>query len=113
MNKRKTQKKSFRFPEVILLTLAAVLVTAGGVCHAVIKNNQVQVTRQIEDSHRRTDAHNNDAMTVQVQIDRKVNRFVIKESLESQNSTLGETEVSQIEIVSSDDSGSVAVVYTP
>jgi len=113
MNKRKTQNKAFKCSEVVLLTLAAALVTAGGVCHAIIKNKQVQVTRQIEESHRRTDTHNNDAMTIQVQVDRKVNRFVIKESLESERSELRETAASQIEIVTQPESESVATIHSP
>jgi len=107
-NKRRTQKKNLNVSEVILLVVAAVLVATGGIWHAVIKNEQVEVTRQIEASRKRTALHRNEATSIKVQMGRKVDRYVIKNALQDQQSTMREMPIGVIEVVTPNEKDPVA-----
>jgi len=94
MNKRRTKKtktkKSISTVEVALLLLAALVMIAGGVNYAILKNAQVKLVRETDQVYQSVKHHDMETQSVMVEIDRKVNRFAIKSELREQGSIMRE-----------------------
>ena len=98
MNRRKSAR-SISFGSVLLLVVAAILIAAAGVFHACVKNRQVEVARSIEATENLIAQVGNETKTVQMYLDRQLNRFLIKERLKQLGSTLTPIETTDIEEV--------------
>jgi hypothetical protein len=98
MNRRKSAR-SISFGSVLLLVVAAILIAAAGVFQACVKNRQVEVARNIEKTEHRIVQVGNETKTVQMYLDRQLNRFLVKERLKQLGSTMTPIKTGDIEEV--------------
>lgn len=71
-----------------VLIVATVFIAFGGVRHAMLKNRQIQTDREIDAIERRIEQYRLDIRTIQMRSDNLLNRFSIREQLESSGSRL-------------------------
>ncbi|MDB9741748.1 hypothetical protein OAB00_02720 [Akkermansiaceae bacterium] len=92
MNKIRTQKKkkSIVGYEVVFFILVGLVCAAGFVNYAVLRNQQVEVGRQIESTKRQINEYAADSRSMQVEIDRQISRFTIKSELRELGSEMRE-----------------------
>ena len=72
-----------------------------GVIHAVLKNSQVEVVREMDSTQRRIDNHEDMIKSVQVKIDKKLNIYQLRDDLKNAGSALVLVPVSAIEKIPS------------
>ncbi len=72
----------------ITLILAALVVITGGIMHAVAKNSQVQVERQIDQAQTRIEQTKVKIRMIEVRTDKLLDRFEMKERLKESASGL-------------------------
>ena len=82
----------------MILVIAALLGT-GGVLHAVMKNRQVVVAREIDGAQNRIEEAEETMKMVQVKIDRKLNRHMIRAELADRGSELKPIPSTAVEVV--------------
>lgn len=87
MNKRRSSR-NLSVGSVIFLVLVAVVLATAGVFHAYVKNLQVEVANETEKAERRIGQLEMDIMTLQMQLDEQLNRFILRERLAQQGSRL-------------------------
>jgi hypothetical protein len=114
MNVRKTKKKNFSLSELVLLGLAAVILTAGGIMHVYASNKGIDTARKIDAAQKEIDEFYAGVNMTNVKIDRNLDRYLMKEDLLARGSALRITEPGQIEIVKpgADGAGGIAAVST-
>lgn len=100
MNKRRNVQSSSGILHAVVLVVSAVILAAGGVLHAYAKNRQVEVTREIDASRGRIDETNEAIKMMQVKIDRKLNRHIIRASLAERGSDLSSIPSQVVEVIS-------------
>ncbi len=105
MNAKRTTK-NFSVSELVLLGIAAMILTCGGVMHAYAKNKDVEIARKVDAAQKEIEQHNEAVAMVNVKIERKLDRYTMKESLRIQQSSIRETEPGQIEYVNPGADGS-------
>ena len=83
-------KSTTSTPTSIFVALigAAVIAAAGGVQHAMYKNRQVKIKREIDAIERRVEQYKLDIRTIQMRSDSILNRFAIRKQLEDMGSAL-------------------------
>ncbi|WP_193213411.1 hypothetical protein [Luteolibacter marinus] len=87
MNRRRNEPKTH--PSVfITLILAALVVVTGGVMHAVYKNSQVKTERLIDQAETRIDQTRVKIRMIEVNMDKMLDRFEMKDRLYAAGSTL-------------------------
>ena len=84
---------------MIALIVIGLLLATGGVGHAILKNYQVSVAREIDSAERRIEVANENMKMVQVKIDRKLNRHMIRADLANRDSLLVPIPSQDIEVV--------------
>ena len=84
---------------MIALVFIGVLLAGGGVGHAILKNCQVSVAREIDSAERRIEETQENMKMVQVKIDRKLNRHMIRADLANRDSQLVAIPSQDIEVV--------------
>lgn len=99
MNRRRTESHNLGAGSVILLVLAAVVVTAAGVFHAYVKNRQIHVKREIEKAEQRISQHEFEIETMQMRLDDELNRYLINGRLREIASDLRPIHTADIEII--------------
>lgn len=99
MNVRRTTKKNFSVSELVLLVIAAVILTAGGIMHVYASNKQIEIARKIDATQKQIDKYYAGVNMTNVKIDRNLDRYLMKEDLLARGSTLRATDPSQLEIV--------------
>ena len=104
MNRRKSTRH-MNFGSVLLLLVAAVLVAGAGVFHACVKNRQIEIARAIDKTEGRIGQLDNDTRTLQMYLDRHLNRFKIGERLKQMGSKLIAIDRENLETVNSGDDG--------
>ncbi|NNM30352.1 MAG: hypothetical protein HKO57_12595 [Akkermansiaceae bacterium] len=77
--------------------MAAVITTAAGVFHAYVKNRQIDVARQIEETEQRVAQHELDIKTLQMRLDRELNRYLVRDRLQQIASDLVPIPVMSVE----------------
>ncbi len=87
MNRKRTNR-NLSFGSIVFLVVVAVVLAAAGVFHAYIKNQQVEVARRTEKTEQRISQHELDIKTLQMHLDRQLNRFVIRDRLAQSGSNL-------------------------
>lgn len=97
MNKHKTNERGFSFLEIVILSVAAVILMTAGVGHAWLKNSQVETVREMDRSQRRINDHEDVINSLQVKIDKKLNIYQLRDDLEKVHSELVMLPVSAIE----------------
>ena len=78
---RKRSTRNLSFGSVVFLVFVAVVLATAGVFHAYVKNLQVEVARKAEKAERRTSQLEMDIMTLQMQLDEQLNRYLLRERL--------------------------------
>ena len=83
-------KSATRTPPSIFvaLLLGFVIAAWGGVQHAMHKNRQVKIKREIETIERRIEQYKLDIRTIQMRSETVLNRFAIRKQLEDTGSVL-------------------------
>jgi hypothetical protein len=99
MNAKRTKKKNFSISELVLLGLAAVILTAGGIMHVYASNKQIDTARKIDAVQKEIGKFKAGVNMTNVKIDRNLDRYLMKEDLLARGSALRETDPSQLEIV--------------
>jgi len=92
MNKKKiSQQKRILSPvEIGFYLLAALVVIAGGVNYAILKNQQVALDREIDKVYQSAKRYDMETNSIMVEIDRKINRFAIRSELRELGSIMQE-----------------------
>ncbi len=101
MNKHKSNDRGFSFFEIAILSVAGVILMTAGVIHAVLKNSQVEVVREMDSTQRRINNHEDMIKSVQVKIDKKLNIYQLRDDLKNAGSPLVLVPVSAIEKIPS------------
>lgn len=96
MNRRRTETRTSA-STFFALFLAAAIAAAGGVLHAVYKNRQVQISREIDAIDRRVEQCRLDIRTTEMRMDQLLNRFVIRKQIEENGSSLRPIPIGVIE----------------
>ncbi len=109
MNKRRSQTNHFGSLHIVMILIITALLGTGGVLHAVMKNRQVVVAREIDDAQNRIEEAEETMKMVQVKIDRKLNRHMIRAELADRGSELQQIPSSAVEVVTS---ASTAIAQT-
>jgi cell division protein FtsL len=87
MNRHKSAPR-FRPATYFTLIGTATIVAGGGVTHAIYKNRQIQVSREIDAIERRIEQCKLDISTIQMRTENLLDRYRIKEQLEASGSSL-------------------------
>jgi hypothetical protein len=96
MNKHKTNERGFSFLEIVILSVAAVILMTAGVGHAWLKNSQVETVREMDRTQRRINDQEDVINSLQVKIDKKLNIYQLRDNLEKSGSQLVMLPVSAI-----------------
>jgi hypothetical protein len=80
MNRRRNETRTPAWIFCALLLAAAIMAT-GGVLHAIYKNRQIQITREIDTLERRVEQYRLDIRTTDMRMDQLLNRFVIRKQI--------------------------------
>ncbi|MEZ7955792.1 MAG: hypothetical protein QMC23_04055 [Rubritalea sp.] len=99
MNSRRTKKKNFSLSELVLLGVAAVILTAGGIMHVYASNKEIDTARKIDAAQKEIHEFYAGVNMTNVKIDRSLDRYLMKEDLLARGSALRETDPGQLEIV--------------
>ena len=99
MNKHRHKERRFSIPEMIVLILSAVVLMVGGFTHAWLKNSQVEVMRDIDQTGQRIGDHEDVISSLQVKIDKKLNIYQLRDDLKRADSELVLMPASAIEVI--------------
>jgi cell division protein FtsL len=100
MNRRRDEPRTPASVFVAVI-LAAAIIAAGGVLHAYYKNRQIQISREIDAIERRVEHSRLDIRTTEMRMDQLLNRFVIRQQLEENGSSLRPISLSVVEEIDS------------
>jgi hypothetical protein len=96
MNRRRNEPRTSGFP-IFALLIGAAIMAAGGVLHVYYKNSQIQITREIDAIERRVEQYRLDIRTTEMRMDQLLNRFVIRQQLEENGSSLRPISAAMVE----------------
>ncbi len=99
MNKKRSQANQSNTLHIVMILVVAGLLSTGGVLHAVMKNRQIEVAREIDNAQGRIEASEENIKMVQVKIDRKLNRHMIRAELADRGSELVAIPSHAVEVV--------------
>ncbi|MFC4991105.1 hypothetical protein [Rubritalea tangerina] len=99
MNQRRTQSNQSHTIHIVMVIVIGMLLATGGVLHAVMKNRQVEVAREIDAAKSQIEEAEETMKMVQVKIDRKLNRHMIRAELASRGSELKQIPSQAVEVV--------------
>lgn len=87
MNRHRNENRT---PAMVYFALfiAAAIVAGGGIFHAYCKNQQVQISRDIDQIDRRVEQCRLDIRTTEMRMDQLLNRFTIRQQLVQSGSSL-------------------------
>lgn len=90
MNRPKSAARPSRTPisTFVVLVVSTVVIAFGGVRHAMLKNRQIQTTREIDAIERRIEQYKLDIRTTEMRNDNLRNRYAICEKLKEAGSRL-------------------------
>ena len=106
---RYADQVSFSF--LIWMVLLAVLVSAGGVTYALLKNDQVAVRTEINNLHREIAVCNMNTNQHQAKTNALTNRWAMRDRLSQDHSTLRDIDRSQIELARRLQDSGFAVIH--
>lgn len=98
MNRRRNEVRT-PVSAFFALIVAVSVVAGGGVLHAIYKNRQIQVSREIDAIDRRVEQYRLDIRTTEMRMDELLNRFVIRKQIESNGSSLRPIPASALETI--------------
>lgn len=88
MNRRRTVKAHLGLGSILLMIVAALIISAAGVFYAYIKNRQISVAREIQRTEERISQHDLDIKTTQMLLAEQLNPFLLRDRLREFNSDL-------------------------
>ena len=97
MNKRRNDHPRASRVPLFSIILGSALVAAGGVHHAYYKIFQVSLSREIDATERRIEQCRLEIRTTEMRMDQLLNRFVIRQQLEENRSSLRPIAVHAVE----------------
>jgi hypothetical protein len=98
MNRRRNEVRT-PASAFIALIAAVSIIAGGGVLHAVYKNRQIQVSREIDAIDRRVEQYRLDIRTTEMRMDQLLNRFVIRKQIETNSSSLRPIPMNAVESI--------------
>lgn len=99
---------------MFILIMAALMLATAGVMHAYVKNRQVEVAREIDQTQRRIEECQEQTKMILVKKDRKLNRHIIRNELAERGSDLCAIPPQVVEVVEpASGSGDAVAVSTP
>lgn len=99
MNKKRSETNQFGSLHIVMLIIVTALLATGGVLHVYMKNRQVMVAREIDATTKRMEETEEGMKMVQVKIDRKLNRHMIRAELADRGSSLQPIPSRALEVV--------------
>ncbi len=103
------KNRNLRLSDLLTVGVAVLLLAVGGVYHAVVKNQQIRVSRDIVSTQIMIDEHNEARKFVEIKIENRLNRHVLRNELREQGTDLCVIPIQVVEIVEPLESGSSAV----
>lgn len=98
----------------MILIGAAFMLAVAGVMHAYVKNRQVEVAREIDETQRHIEEIQEQTKLILVNKDRKLNRHLIRNELSERGSELCSIPPQVVEVVEpATGSGDAVAVSTP
>lgn len=88
MNRRRSEDPKSAFFPFLALILAFVVATTGGAMHAIYRNGQIKIERQISQANQRIEQHRLDIQMIEVRREKLMDRYEIKDQLEHLGSDL-------------------------
>lgn len=88
MNRRRSEPAKSHLALYLALGLMAVVGTTGGAMHAIYRNAQIRVERQIDQVAGRIEQHELDIQMIDVRAEKLLDRFELREQLHHLNSDL-------------------------
>ena len=88
MSKNRVKKRNLSPAMFVLLVMTAISLATTGIFHAVMKNRQLQVVRQIDQVERRIKDQDRDIIYLEIKIDQLENHRELRESLTSSGTSL-------------------------
>lgn len=110
MNARRRNTSRASSTVIFAIIMGAAISAGGGVLHAYYKNQQVKISREIDATERRIEQTRLEIRTSEMRMDQLLNRFVIRQQLEENGSTLKPIPVRAIEEIHTSPSPQRAVV---
>ena len=96
MNRRKDQPKT-SVCAIIAVILTVTIGAAGGVLYAYYKNQQIKITREIDEISRSIEHSRLEIRTTEMRTDQLLNRYLIRKRLEEHGSRLRPISVAVVE----------------
>ena len=97
MNKRR-QGSNLSVPTLLVLLVAGIIVSGGGISYVMVKNKQITMRNEIAKSQQRVVEHNVAITMYQSDISEKLGVFTLRESLKNQESNLRNIPPGHVEI---------------
>ena len=97
MNRRKQQPNKISVCAIIAVILTVSIGAAGGVLYAYYKNQQIKITREIDEISRNIEHCRLEIRTTDMRTDQLLNRYLIRKRLEEQGSRLRPISVAVVE----------------
>lgn len=88
MNRRRTAEIGSKLSAYLALILMAIAGTSGGVLHAIYRNDQVELEREISQTRERIEEHRQDIQMIEVRMERELDRYEIRHQLHLRGSSL-------------------------
>ena len=99
MNKKRSDITQFTSIHIVMLAIVGILLATGGVMHAYMKNSQIEVAREIDATLSSMEESEESMKMVQMKIDRKLNRHMIRAELADRGSKLQPIPSRAVEVV--------------
>ena len=81
MNRRRSETQRSNLPLFLALALAALVAISGGAMHAIYRNGQIKLERQITDARKRIEGYRADIQLIQVRKERMLDRYEIRDQV--------------------------------
>jgi hypothetical protein len=83
MNRRRSEPQRSNFPLFLALAIFALVGITGGAMHAIYRNGQIKLERQITDARKRIEGYRSDIQLIQVRKERMLDRYEIRDQVAS------------------------------
>ncbi len=99
MNRIRRKSRGLGPLGIILIIICAVVATTAGISHAMLKNKQLQVLREIEKTQGRIGDMELDIATEEMRTSAMMDRYELRSAIESIQSELTPISTAQLEVI--------------
>ncbi len=99
MNRIRSKSRGLGPLGIILIIICAIVATTAGISHAMLKNKQLQVLREIEKIQGRIGDLELDIATEGMRTSAMMDRYELRSSIESIESELAPISIAQLEVI--------------